>query len=211
MPGRFSLLRRGARAPLIAAAAFTFMLLPAGATRAQSSQSARDARRVEIETRQRALWDLEKLKNRPPNKSTVRRPTYRDVEEDFEQLQVTNYSLSGSVGQGTPLDYALIRKEAAEVNKRALRLRVYLSLPKPEDGQKQKKGAEAIGLGGLSSAVASLDALVNSFVWNPVFRRPDVVDAEQSLKASRDLDEIISLSERIRKCAEDLAKGAGKK
>ena len=207
MSSRISLLRHSAGTTL--AAALTFTLSPTGAARAQPPQSARDARRNEIETRQRVLWDLEKLKNPRRNKSPDRRPAYRDVENEFERLQLANYSLAGLAGQESPPDYARIREEAAEVNKRAARLRVYLALPKPEDEQKQKK--EALARDALTPAVASLDALVNGFVWNPVFRRPDVVDAEQSLKASRDLDEIISLSERIRKCAEDLAKGAGKK
>ncbi|HEV2764845.1 MAG TPA: hypothetical protein VGV38_17825, partial [Pyrinomonadaceae bacterium] len=63
---------------------------------------------------------------------------------------------------------------------------------------------------GLKPAVAALDALVNSFVWNPVFRQPDVVDLEQSSKAGRELAEIIALSERIRKCVEGLGETAAK-
>jgi hypothetical protein len=52
---------------------------------------------------------------------------------------------------------------------------------------------------------------VNSFVWNPVFQRPGVIDLELSSKASHDLEQIIRLSERIRRGAADLGKGAGKK
>jgi len=70
---------------------------------------------------------------------------------------------------------------------------------------------EALSAEGLRSAAASLDSLVKGFVWNPVFRRPDVVDLEQSSRAGRDLAGIITLSERIRKCAEDLGRGVAKK
>ena len=62
----------------------------------------------------------------------------------------------------------------------------------------------------LTSAAASLNALVNSFVWNPVFQRPGVIDLELSAKASRDLEGIIRLSEQIRRSAEGLGKVAGR-
>lgn len=196
---------------LIPFAALALLLSPAGAAQAQSSQSARDARRNEIETHQRALWDLEKLKKEPREKAQGRRPAYRDVESEFEHLQLANYALAGLLAKDAAIDYVSIRKTAAEVNKSAERLKTYLLLPKPDNAKKQKKSADALSLDGLRPAVASLDALVNGFVWNPVFRQADVVDSEKSMKASRDLEEIIDLSERIRKSAEDLMKRAAQK
>lgn len=194
------------------AAALTLLVLWPCTSRAQTSQSARDARRADMDIRQRALRDLEKLNDRPPKKAADRRPAYRDVAADFEQLQLKNYSLSQAALPTGELDYERIREDAAEVRKRALRLRGYLSLPDAGGGQKQnKEGAELLAPGGLAAAVASLDALVNSFAWNPVFRRPDVVDLKQSTKARLDLEGIIRLSEQIRKCADGLIKGAGKK
>ena len=202
-------LRLPARAPLvIAAAVLAFIALSPSAARAQTSQAARDARRSEMEMRQRMLWDLERMKNRRPLKTPDRRPPYHVVAEEFRQLQLVNYSLAGAAGRNVPLDYARIRKESAEVRKRAARLKGYLLLPEVEEAQKPGKGAEPPTPEALRSEVASLDALVNSFVWNPVFRRPDVIDLEQSSKASRDLAGIISLSEQIRRRAEELSKGA---
>ena len=209
MPGRVS--RSGFTPYVTLTAAFALILLWPGAPRAQSSRSERDARRAEMEMRQRVLWNLERLKNGRPAKAADKRPAYRDVAEHFEQLQLRNYSLSGAAVQGAPLDYALIKREAAGVKKHASRLKGYLSLPEPEEGHESNKGGETLTPEGLSSAIASLDALVNSFVWNPVFRRPDVVDVEQSSKASRDLAGIVNLSERIQRCAEELSKRAGKK
>lgn len=202
-------LRTGAA---LAAAAFASVLLSPAAAGAQTSQRERDAKLNEMRMRQLALRDLERLKNPPPPKAPAGRPAYRDVEEDFEQLQRVNYSLAGAAAPGAPLDYASIRKQAAEVRKRAVRLRGYLSLPKvagEPDKEEEIRTAE-----GLRAALASLDALVNSFAWNPAFRRPDIVDLEQSSKASRDLARIIDLSERIRKRAEEFSKpaaGADKK
>jgi hypothetical protein len=188
-------------------AAFAVVLLSPSATRAQVTRAEREVKRQEMQMRQWALRDLDRLKNEPPEKKRDARPAYTDVEQDFEQLQLSNYSLAGAAEAGAPLDYESIRKHAEEVRKRASRLKVYLSLPKVEEGQAKDPGATPEGL---RAAVASLDALVNGFVWNPVFRQPDVVDLEKSSKASRDLAGIISLSEQIRRRSAELAKGAGR-
>ncbi len=199
-------LRPHARAAL-ALAAFAVVLLSPSAPRAQVTRAEREVKRQEMQMRQWALRDLDRLKSEPPEKKRDTRPAYTDVEQDFEQLQLSNYSLAGAAEEGAALDYELIRKHAEEVRKRASRLKVYLSLPKVEEAQAKDPGPTPEGL---RAAVSSLDALVNGFVWNPVFRQPDVVDLEKSSKASRDLAEIISLSEQIRRRAAELSKGAGR-
>ena len=205
MPVHTRRLARAASASL--AALFAVALTPA-APRAQTSpQAARDARRAEMEMRQRMLRDLEKLKKGAAKKPD-RRPLYTEVAEQFQQLQVVNYSLASVADPKVALDYARVRRESAEVRKRAARLKSYLSLPEVEGSQRQDDAAEIQTPEALRAAVGRLDALVNSFVWSPVFQKPDVVDLEQSSKASRDLAGILGLSERIRKSAEELARGA---
>jgi hypothetical protein len=163
---------------------------------------------MEMEMRQRTLRDLDKMINKRPAKAPDARPAYGDVAEEFKQLQLANYSLAGVTDPKVELDYARVRKESAEVRKRAMRLKSYLSLPEVEEPPKTDKAAEMQTPEALRSAIGKLDALVNSFAWNPVFQKPDVVDLEQSTKASRDLAGILSLSEQIRKSAEELGKGA---
>lgn len=190
------------------AAAFVLTVFSPPASRAQSAQAARDARRAEMEMRQRTLRDLQKMINKRPAKAPDTRPAYGEVAEEFKQLQLVNYSLAGVADPKVALDYARVRKESAEVRKRAARLKAYLSLPEVEADGKADGGAEIETPEALRSAAGRLDALVNSFAWNPVFQKPDVVDLEQSAKASRDLAGIISLSEQIRRCAEELGKNA---
>jgi hypothetical protein len=159
-----------------------------------------------MEMRQRMLWDLDKLKREKPAREPDTRPDYNEVAEEFQQLQLVNYSLAGVADPKISLDYARIRKESGEVRKRATHLKGYLSLPAVEESQKPDKAAEIQTPEALRSAVGKLDALVNSFAWNPVFQKPDVVDLELSTKASRDLASIIILSEQIRRSAEELGK-----
>jgi hypothetical protein len=192
----------------LAAPVFVFILFSPSALRAQTTRVERETRRNEMQMRQWALRNLEKLKDAPPGMRHDTRPAYTDVEQDFEQLQLVNYTLAGAAAEGIALDYDLIKKHAAEVSKRASRLKTYLSLPAVEGSKTQVKAADMQTPEGLRTAVASLDALVNSFAWNPVFRQSNVVDLEQSSRASRDLAGIISLSEQIRRNAAELFKSA---
>ncbi len=197
----------------VAFAALAFVALWASSARAQSTSSsaARAAARADAEMRQRMLWDLDKLKKDKPSKPPDARPDYGEVAEEFKQLQLVNYSLAGLADPKSTLDFARVRKESAEVRKRAARLKGYLSLPEVEDAKKQDKAAEIQTPEALRAAVGRLDELVNSFAWNPVFQNSDVVDLDLSMKASRDLAGIISLSEQIRKSAEELGKSLAKK
>lgn len=138
------------------------------------------------------------------SESPDRHSAYRDSEKEFLQLQLANRSLANSIGQSTTADYTSIRKEAAKINQSASRLKSSLLLPKPGDIGRRKSGAGPLSLDELRTAIALLDALVHGFVWNPFFRNLVVVDSEKSLQASRDLEEIISLSGQIRKSAEGL-------
>jgi len=188
------------------------ILIPSwpAALHAQSPSTRRDDRRADMEERQRALHSLERIRSKSPRRRPDRRPSYQQVAEDFEQLQVRNYQLSVAAGPGPQLEYKRVREEAAEIKRLASRLRSALALPGEEKDQKQKRDDETLTPEGLRAAVVSLDALVKSFVWNPVFQKPDVVDLENSVKARRDLGEILRLSEQIRDAAEALVKGTRK-
>jgi hypothetical protein len=190
------------------AAVVVFILFSPSALRAQTTRAEREARRADMQMRQWTLRNLEKMKDVPPEMRRDTRPAYTDVEQDFEQLQLVSYTLAGVAAVGVALDYELIKKHAAEVSKRASRLKTYLSLPEAEGMKSRGRAAGMQTPEGLRTAVASLDALVNSFAWNPVFRQSNVVDLEQSSRASRDLAGIISLSEQIRKGAAELFKSA---
>ena len=199
-----------ARAAGVAASAFVLILLTPSALGAQTNAREREAKRQDMQMRQWALRNIDKLKNAPPEKQPDTRPAYDAVEQDFEQLQLVNHTLAGAAQDGAALDYDLIKKHSGEVRKRASRLKAYLLLPEVKAETAQLKSQETRTPDALRSAVASLDALVNAFALNPVFRESNVVDLEHSTKAARDLAGIISLSERINKSAAELSKTAKK-
>ena len=205
-------LRRAAqRVSVTSVAAATLIVLAAGPLHgASQSPTTRESRRIEMETRQRDLWNLERANRKPSDRKRDERPAYQQVKEDFEKLQLGSYNLLGVAASAPALDYERIQEEAAEVRKRAGRLLSTLMLPEPEKGQKLKKGDEAHAPGDLRANIVALDELVRSFVWNPIFQQSGIVDVENSTKARRDLDRIIRLSEQIRKSAEGAGKSASK-
>lgn len=196
--------------------ALTLVLWSPCASRAQSpqppplppppreTQGPQNDRHEGVESRHRALDEVERLKNRPRASAEDTR-LYSEVAEDFKQLQLSNHSLAQAARPGAQLDYDLIKKQAAEVEKRASRLEARLALPKPDRGRQAGARDKVVTPDGLRPAIASLDALVNSFVGNPYFRRPEVADYEKLSEASDDLAEVIALAKRIRKCAAALA------
>jgi hypothetical protein len=201
---------------LYAIAVVTLLSLFPSALRAQepSSQSLREARRLEMEARQRSLWNLEKDAHKRRGEgvkvSREQRLAYQQFTEDFETLQVANYALVDAVGYGPGFYYGEVKKQAAEIKKRTSRLKETLLLPEPEEDRKQKKSDESLTGETLKAAITAINALVQSFVTNPMFQQLGTVDANNSMKARRDLDGIIRLSEQAHKCAEALNKAAGK-
>ena len=167
------------------------------------NQNTRDERRAERLGRQRDLWELERLKNKRRKKPAEQQLAYQQIKEDFEQLQLRNYALASEAGPA--LNYEQIRKESGEIRRRAERLKSNLTLPEREKDADRKEGAIEAASNDVKAMISDLDALVKSFVWSPVFQRPNVVDVKESMKASRDLEGIIRLSERLHKLAEALA------
>jgi hypothetical protein len=171
----------------------------------------RDIGRADLEARQRALRNMDNVKAKLSKRRSEPRPVvYQQTKEDFEQLQLVNYHLSEAVASGAALDYEQLGKDAAEVKKRASRLKSSLLLLEPDKDEKPQKSRADTETEELKPAIAALNELVNSFVWNPVFQHPQVLDVEHSVQARRDLEGIIRLSEQLHKRAEALTKATGK-
>lgn len=199
---------------LRAASVAVALLFAPGASWAQetSPQALRDARRNELEARQRALRSLENL-NKKGNRAQATRAqqlAFQQFKEDFETLQYANFSLLDALVAGPDPDYGQVKKQAGEIKKRASSIKTSLVLPEPEKDEKQKKREAAADKEALKADVVALDAAVQSFVTSPIFQELGVLDANNSVKARGDLETIIRLSEQIRRTAEALGKSAGK-
>jgi hypothetical protein len=128
------------------------------------------------------------------------------LNQDFKRVQVIRNELARAATSGSALDYRRVSDEAAEVRKRSVRMQTLLALREEGDGAKPQRedDATAYDAAHLREALARLCKRIDSFVANPRFKSPGVVDVDSTAKAARDLREVIALSERVKGSAERL-------
>ena len=128
------------------------------------------------------------------------RPTARfpEIKEDFERIQVINSELLEETTSDARLDYERISEAAAEIKKRAMRLKSNL-FPADSEGRAKQIEKQADQPQDLKALLTDLDKAIASFVHNPMFENIKIVNPQDSLKAEGDLERIIDLSARTRK------------
>jgi hypothetical protein len=193
----------------LCASALTLLAAPAssqgggGRERAIRERNADMIRELEIRRREGAI------KTAPPQPSHPALP-YALGKEDFRTLQLVNNDMMRAVfaagAHATP-DYERIAAAAAEINKRASRLKSNLKLP--ESGQAASARPQASDISDdtqLRASLRVLDRLIMGFVTNPVFRNPGTVDGRHSVTAAESLIRITELSRAVRLGAERMRK-----
>ncbi len=156
------------------------------------------ARERDLMYRELGLRNLERVDRRSPEE---RRLAMTKIKEDFKQIQVLNNDVMRSLSSGQTPDYKLIVKATDEIKKCALRLKTNLYLPESEKEAKLTKPQDEKHQPQLAPALSSIDSLIASFVANPIFKSSGVIDVQFSAQARRDLDRIITLSERAQRIA----------
>jgi len=141
-----------------------------------------------------------------PRKSEELRMT--EIAEDYRGLQqVNNRMMAAVMRPGAAPDYKLIAGSAADIRRRAERLRENLALPAPGEKPEGRPGPKpAEDAGGMKAALLALDRSIMSFVRSPLFKNTDVMDAEAATRAGRDLADVIERSRLAAKDAERLGK-----
>lgn len=130
----------------------------------------------------------------------------KQMREDFKAIQVMRNKVARHLLSENPLDYKFIAAETDAINKRANRLRAFLTL-EPVEGEKKEESKDLeLGDSQMKGALVAMCKRIDSFTENPVFKLPEVADAPQSAKARSDLRDIIMLSGGIVKLAEKLNK-----
>ena len=177
---------------------------------AESMRRAEMERRAREDARRLASWELRLLELR---KTTEQKRdlnlAYAQIREDYRQLQIVNNDLARSLLSGA-LDFKDVAKSVSEIRRRAARLKENLSLPDPEKPSVRSRSETGAEAEQLKSLLLALDELVIEFVNNPIFEQTKTVNVRMSAKAKADLEEIIVVSDRIKKGSEKLKKAAEK-
>ena len=134
----------------------------------------------------------------------------KQMRDDFKAIQVMRNNVARHLLSEKPLDYKFIAGETEAINKRANRLRAYLTLASVEGEKKEESKALELGDHQMKGALVTMCKRIDSFTENPLFKQTEVVDESQSAKAKGDLRDIILLSDGIVKLAEKLNKPSHK-
>ena len=129
-----------------------------------------------------------------------------EINDDFSRLRVINEDLKAVVAAAASLNYKAISDQGVEIKKRGQRLRSNLAaLPKGEKEEKIKEGAPG-DEAEMKALLTSMNTVLTSFLSNPIFSDMGSLDNKLALKARRDLDYAINLSEVVKNGAEKLSK-----
>ena len=192
-----------------AAAALALVALSA-ATPAEGRQGARTNSIDQLlRERQRSIYGraMEDDMRRPEARAEEERLALAQIKEDYVRLQVVNKDLSKAASQPEALDLKEVSKSTAEMRKRAERLLENLALPEVQEQTGRSRPNDIEREEQLKASLLALGQLVERFVHNPIFREVNVIDAQASARARRDLQAIIAISDRLKRESEKLDKG----
>jgi hypothetical protein len=134
----------------------------------------------------------------PAQEAFVRRRLNAQLIEDFEKLHTINAEKIANLSSAS-IDYKALSDVTADLKNRATRIKYNVTILQIADkGEKIRYDETPDCLG---SMVPELSRLIDSFLGSPVFRLSSPNDVELRVKASRDLESIIKLSETINRIA----------
>ena len=142
----------------------------------------------------------------PDQAAFVRRRRDAQLSEDFEKLHSINVEKIASQSSAPSLDYKTLSDATADLKNRATRIKYNVPVLQVADKGEKIRYDETPDY--LASMLPELSRLINGFLGSPVFRLNSPNDAALRLKASRDLEGIIKLSETINKIAKRSTKTA---
>jgi hypothetical protein len=199
--------------------AFVTFVLSAGLAVAQqpgAAPSVMPGAAIRERNRQMDEYDreLDRLKNGPKVSTERRRNLFPQINEDFQRIQVIHNELVRLVQGNNSLDYNRLVELSGEMKKRTNRLRTNLALPETDDGvdsqQKAPDNPTEPNEAEVKKNVISLHYVVVSFVTSPLFKNLRLLDANEVTKASKDLKNMVQMSDNIKRSVESLTKMAKK-
>ena len=160
--------------------------------------------------RNRAMDEHDRAINRMKNDAKAvnqrRRNLFTQITEDFQRIQIIHNEMVRMLQPGKGFDYDRLAELSDDMKKRGNRLRTNLALVEPEKGAAQRPHPSEIDDNHMKKDIGELHDLIVSFVANPIFKNLGVVDSKVIDSASENLDNIIDMSEELKKEAKILSK-----
>ncbi len=133
----------------------------------------------------------------PISKDIVKR--FPEIKEDFESIQISQGNIISAYSTGSSIDYAVIEKSAADINKKANRLDANLFDVNTEVSKDDKSESKDVKAKSIRNLIVELDNAIGNFVSSKIFGNIKVIEPEVAIKTRTDLDNIRHLSDRLSK------------
>ena len=142
------------------------------------------------------------------NSDAGRAAQLKQIRDDFKALQSLNNQMMAEAWSRERLDYSRISGMISEINGRAARLKTNLALPESASSKKTNERLSISGLKEFRSVLSLMDHSIMSFVTNPIFQRPNLVEIDLAKQARLDLESVISISGNLKKITANLKNAA---
>ena len=164
-----------------------------------------DAARIRDEKqREMQLRNLEASTARTDEKFV--KSAVEQLNQDFKRIQLIRNEVVDTLVAKKPLDYKQVSEQAAEINKRAVRLKSFMMQSDLEEKDKDTALPPEYDGEQIKGALVKRCNTVYNFTNNPMFKDPATVDARKAAIAGGDLMTIIHLSDNVKASAERLSK-----
>jgi len=163
-----------------------------------------NADRIRQQDMNRREWQLRNFGTEPvtPKDERQVKALMAQTEEDFTRILTIHNEIARALTSKTDLNYQFISEATAEIKKRASRVQSTLVLHMSSEDAPVKEKADPE----IKDSLIKLCKEIRSFVTNPMIENPNTVDAQQLVRARRDLESLIQLSGLIKKDADKLSK-----
>jgi hypothetical protein len=151
---------------------------------------------------------LNLMKNDAKAARERRRNLFPQINDDFQRIQIIHNEMVRMLQPDKGLNYDRLADLTDDMKKRGTRLRENLALPEPEKTEAERTHSEPVDEIHLKRTIADLHDVVVRFVANPIFKNLGVVDTKEVDSATKDLHNIIDLSDEIKRDAKTLGKSA---
>lgn len=188
------------------AAAFGFaipIMAQQGSPRPPGDIDPARARFEDTSKREMQLRGLGNMPGKPADPKQLR-ALMDQVQEDFERILALHNQIVHSITTNQILVVDFVSDSTAEIRKRATRLQTTLAFLKPDAGEQNRNKPRQFDNTELKDALVALCKSIERFITNPVIKTPGTVDAQQSARARRDLEDVIELGDSINKSAKML-------
>ena len=169
-----------------------------------------------VRDRNRTVDEYDRTLNRMRNDAKARanrdrrRNLFPQIDEDFKRIQVIHNEIVRMFQPDKTPNYDRLAELTDDLRKRGSRLRDNLYLPESDKTREKPAHSAAIDENHVKNNVVALHDLVVTFVANPLFKNLGVIDATVIESATANLENIIDISDEIKREARILGRTAKK-